>query len=81
MSQFHKASITLTEAHHAAAMAAIESGEYGSVSEIVREAMREWAAKRSRRAYRVEDLPDHLVRALERADIPAEHKAHNREAE
>ena len=81
MSQFHKASITLTEAHHAAAMAAIARGEYASMSEVVREAMREWAAKRSRRAYRVEDLPDDLVRALERAEIPTEHKAFNHEAE
>lgn len=81
MSQFHKASITLTEAHHAAAMAAIERGEYASMSEVVREAMREWTAKRFRRAYRVEDLPGDLVRALERADIPAEHKAYNHEVE
>ena len=81
MSQFHKASITLTEAHHAAAMAAIERGEYASMSEIVREAMRAWTAMRSGRAYRAEDLPEDIVRALERADVPAGHKAHNHEAE
>lgn len=81
MSQFLKASITLTEAHHTAAMAAIQRGEYASMSEVVREAMREWTAKRSRRVFRVEDLPEELVRALESADIPAEHKAYNHEAE
>ncbi|MGH7842492.1 MAG: ribbon-helix-helix domain-containing protein [Candidatus Binataceae bacterium] len=53
MSDIHKVSIALTGAQIAALKAAVETGEYATTSEIVREALRAWQYKRE---LRQEDL-------------------------
>jgi antitoxin ParD1/3/4 len=42
MPDIHKISIALTSGQIDALKAAVETGEYASTSEIVREALREW---------------------------------------
>jgi antitoxin ParD1/3/4 len=41
-----KMSVSLTDEHAAMIEQAVRSGDYGSSSEVVREALREWKAKR-----------------------------------
>lgn len=53
MPEVQKVSIALTGEQIGALKAAVESGEYATTSEIVREAIREWQFKR---ALREEDL-------------------------
>jgi antitoxin ParD1/3/4 len=53
MSDVQKISIALTAEQIGALKAAVETGEYATTSEIVREAIREWQFKR---ALRQEDL-------------------------
>jgi antitoxin ParD1/3/4 len=53
MPDVHKISIALTGDQVAALKAAVESGEYATTSEIVREAIRDWQYKRE---YRQEDI-------------------------
>lgn len=53
MPEIHKVSIALTGEQVAALKAAVESGEYATTSEAVREALREWQWKRD---LREEDL-------------------------
>ncbi len=64
-----KASITLTEAHHRLAQAAVRSGEYASLSEVIRDALREWEHKRERRAAALEALRHDIAEGM--ADIDA----------
>jgi antitoxin ParD1/3/4 len=49
MSDIQKISIALTGAQIAVLKAAVETGEYATTSEIVREAIREWQFKRELR--------------------------------
>ncbi len=51
-----KASVTLTKLHYNAAMRAIEAGEYASLSEVIRDALREWERKRQSRHIELEAL-------------------------
>ena len=53
MSDIHKVSVALTGEQIAALKAAVETGEYATTSEIVREAIRDWQFKH---ALRQEDL-------------------------
>ena len=53
MSEIHKVSVALTGEQIAALKAAVETGEYATTSEIVREAIRDWQFKRE---LRQEDL-------------------------
>jgi antitoxin ParD1/3/4 len=53
MSDIHKVSVALTGEQIAALKAAVETGEYATTSEIVREAIRDWQFKRE---LRQEDL-------------------------
>jgi antitoxin ParD1/3/4 len=53
MPDIHKVSIALTGEQVAALKAAVESGEYATTSEAIREALREWQWKRD---LREEDL-------------------------
>lgn len=46
MSEVEKISVALTSAQLATLKAAVEAGEYATTSEIVREAVRDWQAKR-----------------------------------
>jgi antitoxin ParD1/3/4 len=45
MSDIHKVSIALTSEQIASLKAAVETGEYATTSEIVREAIRDWQFK------------------------------------
>lgn len=49
MATVQKISIALTHQQVAVVRAAIETGEYATPSEIIREAMRDWQAKRETR--------------------------------
>jgi antitoxin ParD1/3/4 len=53
MSDLHKVSIALTGEQIASLKAAVETGEYATTSEIVREAIRDWQFKQT---LRKEDL-------------------------
>ncbi|MCJ2187890.1 ribbon-helix-helix domain-containing protein [Novosphingobium beihaiensis] len=59
-----KASITITDAHFRLAQDAIKAGEYASLSEVIREAMREWEYKRERREAALESLRRDVDEAL-----------------
>ena len=62
MSQFHRMTITLTDEHSSAVQAAIASGNYGSTSEVIREALRDWTFRQQEKA---------ALRARLQADIDA----------
>jgi antitoxin ParD1/3/4 len=62
MSQFHRLTITLTDEHSTAVQAALASGNYGSSSEVIREALREWTFRQQEKA---------ALRAKLQADIDA----------
>jgi antitoxin ParD1/3/4 len=47
MSQVSKISVALTSEMTAVIASAVESGEYATVSEVIREALREWKQRRS----------------------------------
>jgi antitoxin ParD1/3/4 len=49
MSNFQRITITLTEEHSRAVQAAVASGEYGTVSEVIREALRDWKQRQENR--------------------------------
>ncbi len=59
-----KASITLTKAHHDLAMKAVQSGEYASLSEVIRDALREWTHGRETRALEREALRQDIAAGL-----------------
>lgn len=56
MSEVQKVSVALTGEQVAALKVAVESGEYATTSEIVREALRDWQRKRELHAKDVEVL-------------------------
>lgn len=56
MATVEKVSIALTRDMRALVRQVVESGEYASGSEVVREALRDWKAKRALRARQIEDL-------------------------
>ena len=56
MSNIEKVSIALTKEHIELAKNAVASGEYASVSEVVREALREWHLRQPLRQAEVERL-------------------------
>lgn len=64
-----KASITLTEAHHQLLHAAVEAGEYASISEAIRDALRGWELQRRFREAELEDLRREIQKGLD--DIEA----------
>ncbi|WP_017671888.1 type II toxin-antitoxin system ParD family antitoxin [Blastomonas sp. AAP53] len=64
-----KASITLTEAHHQMLHAAIEAGEYASISEAIRDALRGWEIQRRVREAELEDLRREIQKGID--DIEA----------
>lgn len=82
MSNFERTSVTLTKTHFLAAKTAIEQGQYASMSEVIRDAMREWVAKHNikQAAYKVEDLPDAAINAIENAVYPTGNDQYNDEA-
>ena len=56
MSQVEKLSIAVTPDMAADLRAAVEGGDYGSVSEVVRDALRDWRIRRKFEALELEDL-------------------------
>lgn len=49
MSRVEKVSVALTSEMVASVRKAVDSGEYGSASEVMREAMRDWMLRRAQR--------------------------------
>jgi len=58
MSNVEKVSVALTTEQVSALKAAVDTGEYATTSEIVREAVRDWQLKRELRQYDIERLRD-----------------------
>ena len=58
MSNVEKVSVALTAEQLSALKAAVDTGEYATTSEIVREAVRDWQLKREFRQYDIERLRD-----------------------
>ncbi|HIJ37430.1 MAG TPA: type II toxin-antitoxin system ParD family antitoxin [Rhodospirillaceae bacterium] len=56
MANVEKVSIALTQEMAAEVRAAVERGEYGSVSEVVRDALRDWRMRRTVDALEIEEL-------------------------
>lgn len=56
MANVEKLSVAVTPEMAALMRQAVESGEYASTSEVVRDAMREWRARRDERAKALEEL-------------------------
>ncbi len=56
MANVEKMSIALTPEMVATMREVVNAGEYASASEVMREALREWAHKRAQRAKAVEEL-------------------------
>jgi antitoxin ParD1/3/4 len=56
MAEIQKVSVALTTEQLAALKAAVETGEYATTSEIVREAIRDWQFKRKARREDIERL-------------------------
>ena len=65
MGSIEKISIALPKEMVAALRAAVESGEYASSSEVVREALRDWTFKRSLREHGLEELRRVWKQAME----------------
>ena len=51
-----KISISITDEHAALLQEAVGSGDYASTSEVIREALREWKARRAARSEAVSEL-------------------------
>lgn len=56
MANVEKVSIAVTPEMAATMRSVVESGEYASASEVVRDALREWKFRRTQRAQAVEEL-------------------------
>ena len=56
MSNVEKLSVALTPDMAAEVRAAVEHGDYGSVSEVVRDALRDWRLRRKIETLEIEDL-------------------------
>ena len=56
MSTVEKRSVSLSSELAAAVDDAVASGEYGSASEVIRDALRQWKASRDLHGYTVEEL-------------------------
>ncbi len=56
MANVEKVSVAVTPEMAATMRKAVESGEYASASEVVREALREWKSRRAQREQAVKEL-------------------------
>jgi len=56
MANVEKVSIAVTPEMAATMRAVVESGEYASTSEVVRDALREWKFRRAQREQAIEEL-------------------------
>lgn len=64
-----KASITLTDAHHQLLRAAVDAGEYASISEAIRDALRGWELERQMQQAELEHLRREIQKGID--DIEA----------
>jgi antitoxin ParD1/3/4 len=56
MATIERISIALTQEMAALVRAAVESGEYASNSEVIRDALRDWTLKRTRQRQQMDEL-------------------------
>jgi antitoxin ParD1/3/4 len=64
MSEIERMTITLPSDMAADVRSAVEGGDYASSSEVVREALRDWKAKRTLQLRELESLQDEIDRGL-----------------
>lgn len=65
MANVEKMSVAVTQEMAAMMRRLIESGEYASASEVVREALRDWAHMRSRRDQAIDEIGRHWDAGVE----------------
>jgi antitoxin ParD1/3/4 len=64
MSKLERITVTMPEEMAAKMRAAVESGNYATTSEVVREALRDWAAEQERRAMALAELRAEVAKGL-----------------
>jgi antitoxin ParD1/3/4 len=69
MSTIERLTVTMPADMAAVVKGAVEEGDYASTSEVVREALRDWKAKRALRLHELEALKAEIDRGL--ADVAA----------
>ena len=72
MSKLERITITMPEEMAAKLRAAVESGEYATTSEVVREALRDWTDEQARRQSALAALRAEIDKGLEGPFLPAE---------
>lgn len=72
MSKLERITITMPEEMAAKMRAAVEAGTYATTSEIVREALRDWAEERERRALALEKIRSLIAEGEASESLPAE---------
>jgi antitoxin ParD1/3/4 len=65
MAKLERITVTMPEEMAAKMRAAVESGEYATTSEIVREALRDWDAYQERRRQSLERLRAEIAKGME----------------
>ena len=75
MANVEKLSIALTPEMAAVVRQCVESGEYASSSEVIREALRDWKLKRSLRQSEIEELRRLWQAGVENGPGPFENMA------
>ena len=69
MSTIERMTITMPAEMASIVKAAVDNGDYASTSEVIREAVRDWRAKRSSQKQELQDLKDDIQKGL--ADLKA----------
>lgn len=72
MGRLERITVTIPEEMAAKLRAAVESGEYATTSEVVREALRRWAEKQERLDAENRAIREVLDRAQESGNVAAE---------
>jgi antitoxin ParD1/3/4 len=65
MSKLERITVTMPEEMVAKISAAVEAGNYATTSEVVREALRDWAAEQERRAMAMAELRAEIAKGLD----------------
>lgn len=69
MAAIERLTITMPAEMASTVKAAVDSGEYASTSEVIREAVRDWRAKRASQVHELEQLKQDIAKGL--ADLEA----------
>ena len=64
MAKLERITVTMPEEMAAKMRAAVESGEYATTSEIVREALRDWQSDQDRRQAKLERLRTEIAKGM-----------------